>query len=165
MLIDVTLEVNGKPVECSVPPETLLARFLRNDMALTGTHIGCDTTQCGCCTVLVNGDAVKSCTMLVVQADKASITTIEGLEKNGHLHPVQQAFHEHHGLQCGFCTPGFVISTVELTNKYDNLTDARIRELIDGNICRCTGYHNIVKAVKAVAGMAKDPATKSESEY
>jgi carbon-monoxide dehydrogenase small subunit len=166
MLIEITLEVNGKRVERAVKPETILAKFLREEMALTGTHIGCDTTQCGCCTILLNGDAVKSCTMLAVQADRQSVMTIEGLADGERLHPVQQAFHDHHGLQCGFCTPGFVMSTVELVNKYQNLTEDRIRELVDGNICRCTGYHNIVQAVKA-ASISMAPsgqAANSESE-
>ncbi len=153
MKISVSLQVNGAAVETMVEPRTLLAPFLRDELALTGTHIGCDTTQCGACTILVDGDAVKSCTMLVVQADGQSITTIEGLLKDGVLHPVQQAFHEHHGLQCGFCTPGFIMSVTELVTKYRGLSERKVRELIEGNICRCTGYQNIVKATLAAAKM------------
>jgi aerobic carbon-monoxide dehydrogenase small subunit len=150
-MIEVKLTVNGKDVCRMVETRQVLAKFLRNDLHLTGTHIGCDTTQCGCCTVLLDGDAVKSCTMLAVQASGRSVTTIEGLSQEGDLHPVQKAFHEHHALQCGYCTPGFVMSTVELVSKYDQLTDSKIRELIDGNICRCTGYQNIVLAIKDAA--------------
>jgi carbon-monoxide dehydrogenase small subunit len=150
-MIEISLTVNGKTISRQVESRQILAKFLRDELVLTGTHIGCDTTQCGCCTVLVDGDAVKSCTMLAVQAIGRSVTTIEGLADGDRLHPVQQAFHRHHALQCGFCTPGFVMSTVELVSKYDQLTDDRIRELINGNICRCTGYHNIVLAVKDAA--------------
>ena len=153
-MIEISLTVNGKTISRQVESRQILAKFLRDELVLTGTHIGCDTTQCGCCTVLVDGDAVKSCTMLAVQAIGRSVTTIEGLADGDRLHPVQQAFHRHHALQCGFCTPGFVMSTVELVSKYDQLTDDRIRELINGNICRCTGYHNIVLAVKDAAADA-----------
>ncbi len=166
MKIAVSLQVNGAAVETAVEPWTLLAPFLREELALTGTHIGCDTTQCGACTVLVDGDAVKSCTMLVVQADGASVTTIEGLAKDGVLHPVQQAFHENHGLQCGFCTPGFIMSVTELVTKYRDLSELKVRELIEGNICRCTGYQNIVKAALAGAKMlnhcdGREPSARS----
>jgi len=155
MNIDVSFLVNGVAVNKSVEPQALLGPFLREELRLTGTHIGCDTTQCGCCTVLIDGDAVKSCTMLVVQAESRSITTIEGLAEDGQIHPVQQAFHEHHGLQCGFCTPGFIMSITELVTKYDDLSESRIRELVEGNICRCTGYHNIVQATRAAAAALK----------
>lgn len=147
--IDVAMVVNGMRRSAAVEPRTLLANFLREGLGLTGTHIGCDTSQCGCCTVLVNGDAVKSCTMLAAQADGCEITTIEGLETGGRLHPVQRAFHEHHAVQCGYCTPGFVMSAVELIAKHKDLDEAKVRRLIDGNMCRCTGYHNIVKAILA----------------
>ncbi len=159
MKIAVQLQVNGAMVDVSVEPRTLLANFLREELGLTGTHIGCDTTQCGCCTVLADGDAVKSCTMLVAQAEGRSITTIEGLASDGRLHPVQQAFHEHHGLQCGFCTPGFIMSIAELVAKYDGLTGHGVRELVEGNICRCTGYQNIVKAALAAAEALKSSGT------
>lgn len=139
--------VNGTLATIEVEPRTLLATALREHLSLTGTHIGCDTAQCGCCTVLVNGDAVKSCTMLAVQAEGCRIETIEGLARGQELHPVQQAFSEHHALQCGFCTPGFVLSTVELVRKYDKLDETKVRKLIEGNMCRCTGYQNIVAAI------------------
>ncbi len=147
----VTMTVNGKQVSADIDPRTLLADFIRVNLDLTGTHIGCDTSQCGACTILVNGDAVKSCTMLAVQADGAEVTTIEGLAENGEMHPMQAAFKEHHGLQCGFCTPGMVMSAIDLVKRHPNPDEATIREELDGNICRCTGYHNIVKAVKAAA--------------
>ena len=147
----VTMTVNGKQVSADIDPRTLLADFIRVNLDLTGTHIGCDTSQCGACTILVNGDAVKSCTMLAVQADGAEVTTIEGLAENGKMHPMQAAFKEHHGLQCGFCTPGMVMSAIDLVKRHPNPDEATIREELDGNICRCTGYHNIVKAVKAAA--------------
>jgi carbon-monoxide dehydrogenase small subunit len=155
MTITVHLTVNGMAIERPVEPRRLLGPFLREDLGLTGTHIGCDTSQCGCCTVLIDGEAIKSCTMLVVQADGRAVTTIEGLGTDGRLHPVQQAFHDHHGLQCGFCTPGFVMSITELVTKYDDLTETKVRELIEGNLCRCTGYHNIVKAALAAAAALK----------
>ncbi len=147
----VTMTVNGKEVSADIDPRTLLADFIRVNLDLTGTHIGCDTSQCGACTILVNGDAVKSCTMLAVQADGAEVTTIEGLAENGEMHPMQAAFKEHHGLQCGFCTPGMVMSAIDLVKRHPNPDEETIRENLDGNICRCTGYHNIVKAVKAAA--------------
>jgi aerobic carbon-monoxide dehydrogenase small subunit len=125
--------------------------LLREQLGLTGTHIGCDTAQCGCCTVLVDGDAVKSCTMLAVQADGCNVQTIEGLASTQGLHPMQQAFSDRHALQCGYCTPGFVMSAVELVTKYDDLDEAKVRHLIEGNICRCTGYSNIVAAILDVA--------------
>lgn len=162
---ELRLTVNGRPVEAAVSPEMLLATFLRQRLMLTGTHIGCDTTQCGCCTVLVNGDAIKSCTLLAVQADGAQVTTIEGLAAaDGAMHPVQEAFHRHHGLQCGFCTPGFVMSVTELVEKYDDLTEAKVRELIEGNICRCTGYQNIVRAALSAARTMKGHAVQAAEE-
>jgi aerobic carbon-monoxide dehydrogenase small subunit len=146
-----TIRVNGTVREADVEPRTLLATLLREQFELTGTHIGCDTAQCGCCTVLVNGDAVKSCTMLALQADGCEVTTIEGLAQDGQLHPMQQAFSDHHALQCGYCTPGFVMSAVELVRKYPNLDEPTIRHLVEGNICRCTGYTNIVAAILSVS--------------
>jgi len=148
MKLSVTLTVNGKPVAAEVESRTLLVDFLRDRMQLTGTHVGCDTAQCGACTVLVDGKAVKSCNMLAVQAIGAQVTTIEGLATNGALHPMQAAFKKHHGLQCGFCTPGMVLAAVGLAEQNKAPTEAQIREALDGNFCRCTGYQNIVKAVK-----------------
>lgn len=147
----VTLKVNGSSVTADVEGRTLLVRLIREHLGLTGTHVGCDTTQCGCCTVLLDGDAVKSCTVLAAQADGADIVTIEGLGTEDKLHPVQQAFHEHHGLQCGFCTPGMVMASVDLIAKNPNPTEADVRHGLEGNLCRCTGYHNIVEAVLAAA--------------
>ena len=149
MKISVALTVNGKPVSAEVEARTLLAEFLRDHLQLTGTHIGCDTAQCGACTVLVDGKAVKSCNLLAVQAQGAQLLTIEGLATNGSLHPMQEAFKRHHGLQCGFCTPGMVMTAVGLAQQNKEPTEAQIREALDGNFCRCTGYHNIVKAVKS----------------
>jgi aerobic carbon-monoxide dehydrogenase small subunit len=155
MKISVSLTVNGKPVTAEVEARTLLVQFLRENLELTGTHVGCDTAQCGACTILVDGKAVKSCNMLAVQAQGAAVTTIEGLAPNGDLHPMQEAFRDHHGLQCGFCTPGMVLTAVGLAAQNRNPTEAQIREALDGNFCRCTGYHNIVKAVKSgIAEMA-----------
>ena len=156
MGIPLTLTVNGASVTREVEPSTLLSRFLRETLRLTGTHIGCDTTQCGACTVHVNGRAVKSCTMLAVQAAGAEVTTIEGLAaKDGTLHPMQAAFRDCHGLQCGFCTPGMVMSAVDLVNHHNCSTEEQIRAGLDGNMCRCTGYHNIVKAVAQGAAAMK----------
>ncbi len=155
----VSMTVNGKAVSGEVEPRTLLVEFLRNQLGLTGTHVGCDTSQCGCCVVHVDGASVKSCTLLAVQADGASVTTIEGLAQGGKLHPLQQAFHEHHGLQCGFCTPGMIMSAADLLQRNPDPTEHEVREWLEGNLCRCTGYHNIVKAILAAAqtmrGMAK----------
>jgi carbon-monoxide dehydrogenase small subunit len=148
MKIPVSLTVNGRPVSTEVEPRTLLVEFLRGPMQLTGTHVGCDTAQCGACTVLVDGKPVKSCNMLAIQAQGAAVTTIEGLARDGELHPMQLAFRKHHGLQCGFCTPGMVLSAVGLAGQNRHPTEAQIREALDGNFCRCTGYHNIVKAVQ-----------------
>jgi carbon-monoxide dehydrogenase small subunit len=151
----IKLTVNGKAVSAEVDARTLLVQFLRDHLHLTGTHVGCDTAQCGACTVLADGKAIKACNVLTLQLEGARITTIEGLAKSdGELHPMQAAFREHHGLQCGFCTPGMVLSAVELANQKRALTDAEIRAELVGNLCRCTGYHNIVKAVQAgLAGM------------
>jgi carbon-monoxide dehydrogenase small subunit len=143
--------VNGQPRSADVEARLLLAHFLRQTLGLTGTHIGCDTTSCGACAVLVNGTPVKSCTMLAVQADGVEITTVEGLAEGGQLHPVQQAFHEEHGLQCGFCTPGMMLTSVALLRENPNPTDEEIRWALSGQICRCTGYQNIVNAVQSAA--------------
>ncbi len=147
----IKMTVNGQKISQDVPDNTLLVTFIREFVGLTGTHIGCDTSQCGACIVHVDGVSVKACTMLALQADGKNITTIEGLAQGELLHPMQQAFHEHHGLQCGFCTPGMVMSAIELVQSNDSLDEQRIREGLEGNICRCTGYHNIVKAVQAGA--------------
>jgi carbon-monoxide dehydrogenase small subunit len=142
-----SLDVNGKAIAAEVDPRTLLVEFIRNDLALTGTHVGCDTGQCGACTVLVDGKAVKACTILAAQANGSKITTIEGLAVNGELHPMQAAFKECHGLQCGFCTPGMVLSAIDLVQRHPNADEATIRAELEGNLCRCTGYHNVVKAI------------------
>jgi carbon-monoxide dehydrogenase small subunit len=148
----VNLTVNGKPVAAKIDPRTLLVQFLRENLRLTGTHVGCDTSQCGACVVHVDGKAIKACTTLAVSCDGASVTTIEGLAHDGQLHPMQEAFREHHGLQCGFCTPGMIMTAVDLVQRKGNhLEEHTIREELDGNICRCTGYHNIVKAIAAGA--------------
>ena len=144
----IAMTVNGKPVSGDVETRTLLVQFLRENLRLTGTHVGCDTSQCGACVVHVNGKAVKACTMLAVQAEGAQITTIEGLAQNGTMHPMQAAFRECHGLQCGFCTPGMVMSAVQLLADNPQASEAQIREGLDGNICRCTGYQNIVKSIQ-----------------
>ena len=149
----VNITLNGKAVSADVPDNTLLVNFIRETMALTGTHVGCDTSQCGACIVHVNGESVKSCSMLAVTAEGAEVTTIEGIGSAESLHPMQQAFHENHGLQCGFCTPGMVMSAIELVEKNPSPSEQDIREGLEGNICRCTGYHNIVKSVQAGAQM------------
>ena len=150
MPVNIEMTVNGAKVSATVSASTTLVEFIREHLRLTGTHVGCNTSQCGACTVHVNGRAVKSCNMLVAQAQGANVMTIEGLAAaNGDMHPMQAAFKECHGLQCGFCTPGMVMSACELSGKLANPTDEQIREALDGNICRCTGYHNIVKAVKS----------------
>ena len=152
MSVKVSMTVNGKPVTAEVEPRTLLVDFIRAQLRLTGTHVGCDTAQCGACTIHMNGAAVKCCNMLVMQAQGANIVTIEGIAAaDGKLHPMQEAFRDHHGLQCGFCTPGMVMSAIDLALRHPSLTEATIRAGLDGNICRCTGYHNIVKAVQAGA--------------
>ena len=156
--LHVALEVNGEHREVDVEPRTLLVSMLREDLELTGTHVGCDTSQCGACTVHVDGHAVKSCTMLAVQADGSSVTTIEGMGQPGSLHPIQQAFWDKHGLQCGFCTPGMIMAAADLVAHNADPTDAEIRHAIAGNICRCTGYHNIVAAVREAASVLRDGA-------
>jgi aerobic carbon-monoxide dehydrogenase small subunit len=150
----IALTVNGARHEIDLEPRELLVYVLRDRLGLTGTNVGCDTSSCGSCTVLVNGESVKSCTVLGVQADGAEITTIEGLAVHGELHPVQQAFHEHHALQCGYCTPGMVLAAVSLIDHGEATSRAAIREGLEGNLCRCTGYHNIVEAVAEVAGVS-----------
>jgi aerobic carbon-monoxide dehydrogenase small subunit len=151
----VALTVNGSPAEAEVEPRQLLVYFLREQLGLKGTSVGCDTTSCGACTVLLDDESVKSCTVLAVQADGCEVTTIEGLapadEHADELHPVQQAFHEHHALQCGYCTPGFVMATVSLLQEHPSPSEEEIRSGLEGNLCRCTGYHNIVRAVQAAA--------------
>ncbi|MGH8145849.1 MAG: (2Fe-2S)-binding protein [Rhodanobacteraceae bacterium] len=145
----IELRVNGRAVTADVPPNTLLVQFIREHLHLTGTHVGCDTAQCGACTVIADGRSIKACNVLVAQMHGADITTIEGLAApDGTLHPMQAAFKECHGLQCGYCTPGMIMSAVDLLDHHPRATEAEIRELLDGNICRCTGYHNIVKAVQ-----------------
>ncbi len=147
MGVPIRVEVNGRVYEHTVDPRLLLVHYLRDVLGLTGTKVGCDTSQCGACTVLMNGLAVKSCTVLAVQADGAKITTIEGLAKDGELHPLQQAFWENHGLQCGYCTPGMILAAYDLLQENPNPTEEDVRHGLEGNLCRCTGYHNIVKAV------------------
>jgi len=150
------MTVNGKSVSAEVEPRTLLVNFIRDHLRLTGTHIGCDTAQCGACTIHMNGNAVKCCNILAVQADGSEIVTIEGIaKKDGAMHPMQAAFRDHHGLQCGYCTPGMVMSAIDLVKRHPEPGDAQIRAELDGNLCRCTGYHNIVKAVKAGAAAMK----------
>jgi carbon-monoxide dehydrogenase small subunit len=150
------MTVNGKPVNADVAPRTLLVDFLRDEMRLTGTHIGCDTAQCGACTIHIDGRAVKSCNMLAVQAEGSNITTIEGIAApEDNMHPMQTAFREHHGLQCGYCTPGMVMGAIDLVQRHPDPDEAQIREGLEGNLCRCTGYHNIVKAVRAGATAMK----------
>ncbi len=148
----VSLTVNGRKASAEVEPRTLLVQLLREKLGLTGTHVGCDTSQCGACVVHLNGESIKSCTILAVQCDGAQVTTIEGLAQGDKLHPMQEAFREHHGLQCGFCTPGMVMSAVDLLKNNPKPSEREIREWLEGNICRCTGYHNIVKAIQAAAG-------------
>jgi len=152
-MAEINVTVNGRAYTREVEPRTLLVHFLRDVLGLTGTHVGCDTSQCGACTVLLDGRGVKSCTVLAVQASGASVTTIEGLETNGQLHPLQAAFREAHGLQCGFCTPGMIMSSCDLLSKNPNPSEAEIRHALEGNLCRCTGYHNIVKAVQSAASI------------
>lgn len=154
-MVSIALKVNGNAVTGDVDDRMLLVEFLRNDLNLTGTHVGCDTSQCGACVVHVDGEAMKSCSMLAVQADGAEVLTIEGLAVDGKLHPVQAAFQEHHGLQCGFCTPGMIMTSVDMIRRNPDLDDATIRAELEGNICRCTGYQNIVTAVKAASDEMK----------
>jgi carbon-monoxide dehydrogenase small subunit len=154
MTVKVSMTVNGKPVSAEVEERTLLVTYIRENLRLTGTHVGCDTAQCGACTVHMNGRAIKSCNIVAMQAEGAEIITIEGVAKaDGTLHPMQEMFREHHALQCGFCTPGMVMSAIDLVKNYPKPTEEQIREQLDGNLCRCTGYHNIVKAIKAAAEM------------
>ena len=149
MAINVSMTVNGKEVSAQIDPRTLLVQFIRENLLLTGTHVGCDTSQCGACTVIVNGNAVKSCSALAAQFQGADVTTIEGVAgADGELHPMQAAFKECHGLQCGFCTPGMIMSAIDLVRRHPGAPEHLIREQLQGNICRCTGYHNIVKAVQ-----------------
>ena len=150
--VPVQITVNGVRHESEVEARLLLVHFLRDRLGLTGTHIGCDTTTCGACTVHLNGEAVKSCTVLAAQADGSEVTTIEGLAADGGLHPLQEAFWEHHGLQCGYCTPGMIMAAADLLERNPNPTEEEVRHGLEGNLCRCTGYHNIVKAVMAAAG-------------
>ena len=147
----ISVTVNGEQQRHEVEARTLLVHYLRDVLGLTGTHVGCDTSQCGSCTVLLDGRSAKSCTVLAVQADGATVTTIEGVALNGTMHPVQEGFRQEHGLQCGFCTPGMIISAVDLLSRIANPNEAEIRDAIDGNLCRCTGYHNIVRAVQHAA--------------
>ena len=157
--LHVALEVNGERREVDVEPRRLLVQVLREDLNLTGTHVGCDTSQCGACTVHVDGRAVKSCTMLAAQADGTAVTTIEGMADGTTLHPLQNAFWEKHGLQCGFCTPGMIMAAADLLARNADPTDTEIRHAIEGNICRCTGYHNIVIAIREAARLMRDGAT------
>ena len=151
MPVTVSMTVNGKAVSAEVESRTLLVQFIREHLGLTGTHVGCDTSQCGACVVHVDGVSAKACTMLAVQAEGADVVTIEGVAKNGDLHPMQEAFRENHGLQCGFCTPGMIMSAIDLANRNADPSEQEVREWLEGNICRCTGYHNIVKAIRAGA--------------
>ena len=156
MLVKIKITVNGKPVADEVKPRVLLVDFIRDTLRLTGTHIGCDTAQCGACTIHMNGNAVKCCNMLAVQADGADIVTIEGIARpDGSMHPMQTAFRDHHGLQCGYCTPGMVMSAIDLVRRHPQPSEAQVRAELDGNLCRCTGYHGIVKAVLAGASSMK----------
>ncbi|MCY3828099.1 MAG: (2Fe-2S)-binding protein [Rhodospirillaceae bacterium] len=151
MTVSVSLTVNGEAVSADVEPRTLLVQMLREGLGLTGTHVGCDTSQCGACVVHVDGESVKACTMLAIQAEGADVKTIEGVADGDTLHPMQQAFHENHGLQCGFCTPGMIMSALDLVKNNPDPTEREIREWLEGNLCRCTGYHNIVKSIDAGA--------------
>jgi aerobic carbon-monoxide dehydrogenase small subunit len=154
--VKVSMTVNGEKNSNDVEPRLLLVHYIREVLGLTGAHIGCETTQCGACTVMVNGQSVKSCTMLAVQADGADILTIEGMQKDGQMHPIQEGFWEEHGLQCGYCTPGMIMSTLQLLERNPNPSEAEIREGLQGNLCRCTGYHNIVKSVQYAAAHMKE---------
>ena len=158
MPVPISMSVNGAPASGEVEPRTLLVDFLRRDLGLTGTHVGCDTSQCGACVVHMNGVSVKSCSLLAVQADGAEVTTIEGLASNGTLHPMQAAFREHHGLQCGFCTPGMILSALDLVARNPDPDAAEIREWLEGNLCRCTGYQKIVEAISAGAAAMRGEA-------
>ena len=148
-MISITMTINGQSVRADIPDNTLLVDFIREHQGLTGTHVGCDTSQCGACVIHIDGRSVKSCTMLAAQANGRALTTIEGIGDAQNLHPMQQVFHDNHGLQCGFCTPGMIMSAIDFVDNSDNPDEAAIRDALEGNICRCTGYHNIVKAVQA----------------
>jgi aerobic carbon-monoxide dehydrogenase small subunit len=161
-MVQINMKVNGRTVSRPVEDRTLLVEFIRETLGLTGTHVGCDTGHCGACVVHLNGRSIKSCTMLAAQASGGEITTIEGLASGDDLHPVQAAFREHHALQCGFCTPGMIMSAVDLLNRIPNPDETTIRRNLDGNLCRCTGYHNIVKAISAVAGTSSSTARAAE---
>ncbi len=164
-MASVTMTVNGKSVTADVDPRTLLAQFVREHLRLTGTHVGCDTSQCGACVVHVDGKAVKACTMLAVQADGCDVVTIEGLANGADLHPMQAAFREHHGLQCGYCTPGMIMTAVDMVNRLgSDLDEATIRHELEGNICRCTGYHNIVRAVETGAKAMTEGGARQAAE-
>jgi carbon-monoxide dehydrogenase small subunit len=154
-MVHVSFTINGAKVGHDVPDNTLLVTFIRETLGLTGTHVGCDTSQCGACTIHVNGETVKACTMFAASANGSQITTIEGLADGDTLHPMQQAFHENHGLQCGFCTPGMVMSAIELVERNPTPSEQEIREGLEGNLCRCTGYHNIIKSIQAAAEVMK----------
>ena len=156
--VQVRIVVNGEPKVAQVEPRQLLVQFLRDTLGLTGTHVGCDTSQCGACTVHLDGQAVKACTLFAVQAEGSEVTTIEGLGQPGNLHPVQQAFWDMHGLQCGFCTPGMIMATADLLQQHPNPSEEQIRHALEGNFCRCTGYHNIVRSVQAAAQMMQTAA-------
>ncbi len=153
--MEVSIQVNGKEYSRDVPPMMMLAEFLREELSLTGTHIGCDTVSCGACTVLVDGKAVKSCSILAAQVNGQAVKTIEGMAENGNLHPIQEAFKEHHGLQCGFCTPGMVMTAADILSNNPNPSESEIRHGLEGNFCRCTGYHNIVKSIQHAAQSLK----------
>src|SRR6059058_866412 len=163
LMAKISLIVNGNPVNANIDPRTLLVQFLRENLRLTGTHVGCDTSQCGACVVHIDGEAVKACTVLALSCDGSNVLTIEGLANGNELHPMQEAFREHHGLQCGFCTPGMILTAVDLVRrKGNNLEEKTIREELEGNLCRCTGYHNIVKAIATGArNMASMPQSKA----
>lgn len=161
--VPLQLKVNGKPYDLMVEPRLLLVELLREELNLTGTHIGCDTSYCGACTVLLNGANVKSCTVLAVQVHQSEVLTVEGLSHNGELHPIQKAFAENHGLQCGFCTPGLLMSTVYLLSKNHHPSDAEIRKAIGGNTCRCTGYQNIIKAIRSAADLMESGAKEKSN--
>lgn len=150
-MADINIKINGESVSASVADNTLLVDFIREHQGLTGTHVGCDTSQCGTCVIHIDGESVKSCTMLAAQADGCEVTTIEGIGSADNLHPMQEAFHENHGLQCGFCTPGMIMSAIDFVSNTKNPSEEQIREALEGNICRCTGYHNIVKSVQDAA--------------
>ena len=153
-MISITMTINGQSVRADIPDNTLLVDFIREHQGLTGTHVGCDTSQCGACVIHIDGRSVKSCTMLAAQANGRALTTIEGIGDAQNLHPMQQAFHDNHGLQCGFCTPGMIMSAIDFVDNNDNPDEAAIRDALEGNICRCTGYHNIVNAVQDAATKA-----------